>query len=82
MASCVRLHAACMLFRMATLPEFIERIGDNAAAELFGVKVRTIESWRRRERFPRVEQARVIVTRTRNEVDYAGIFGADEQEAA
>lgn len=67
---------------MATLPEYIERIGDSAAADLFGVKTRTIESWRRRERFPRVEQARLIVARTNNEVDYAGIFGADEQEAA
>lgn len=67
---------------MLTLPEFIERIGDEAAATLFEAKLRTVQSWRRRERFPRAEQARIIVQRAAGEVDYEGIFGAGAGRAA
>lgn len=60
---------------MATLSEFIVEIGDVAASRLFGVKLRTIQSWRRRERYPRPDQAHEIVRLAGGKVDYAGIFG-------
>lgn len=59
---------------MLTLPQFIEKVGDQAAADLFGVERRTVESWRRRERFPRVEMSRYIVKVTNGEVSYVGIY--------
>lgn len=58
-----------------SLPDFIARLGDEKAAELFGVKLRTVQSWRRRERMPRAEQARRIICAADGEVSYAGIFG-------
>lgn len=58
-----------------TLTDLLIELGDSAAAELFGVKVRTIQSWRRGERYPRPEQAWVIVARSEGRVDYAGIYG-------
>lgn len=58
------------------LPEYIQAVGDAAAAEKFGVKPRTAASWRRRERFPRPEQAEMIV-RT-SPVTYAGIYGNED----
>lgn len=60
-----------------SLPDFIAEIGDERAAELFDVTVRTAQSWRRRERYPRPIQARLIVARSDGRVDYAGIFGED-----
>lgn len=62
-----------------SLPEFIESVGDEAAAELFGAKVRTVQSWRRRERYPRPEQARQIVEATGGAVDFAGIFAGEAE---
>lgn len=73
---------------MSTLPEFIAEIGDPAAADLFSVPVRTIASWRRRERTPRPAQAQQIVERTQGRVTFEGIFGpapdpsSSQQEAA
>lgn len=58
-----------------TLSAFIRELGDQAAADLFGVKVRTVQSWRRLERYPRPEQSWVIVAKSEGRVDYAGIFG-------
>lgn len=60
------------------LAEFIEQVGDPAAARLFGVEERTVASWRRGERTPRKETAKIIVDRS--PVTYAGIFG--EERAA
>lgn len=62
---------------MATLPEFISEIGDEAAADLFGVQPRTARSWRTRDRYPRQQQAPMIVERTKGRVDYAGIYAPD-----
>lgn len=63
-----------------SLPDYILKVGDEAAAASFGVKVRTVQSWRRRDRYPRVEQAREIVRLTRGEVDFSGIFGDETVE--
>lgn len=63
-----------------SLPEYIARVGDVAAANLFGVKRRTVESWRRGERVPRPSQANKIVRLTGGEVDFSSIYR--KQEAA
>lgn len=65
-----------------SLPEFIESVGDDEAARLFGIKRRTAESWRRRERYPKVASAPRIIEATRGRVDYAGIYGPAKQDAA
>lgn len=62
-----------------TLVEFIQKKGDAACAELFGVKLRTIGSWRRLERMPRPAQARRIVEVTGGAVSMAGIYAAAER---
>jgi len=62
------------------LVEFIEQQGDEACAALWNVKLRTVQSWRRGERTPRKELAKVIVDRS--PVTYAGIYQMPESEAA
>lgn len=47
------------------LTDFIELVGDEAAAELFDAKVRTVASWRRGERVPRPAQAIYIAEKTK-----------------
>lgn len=47
-----------------TLPQYLDQLGDEAASILFGVKPRTILSWRRGDRIPRPKQARVIVKKS------------------
>ena len=65
-----------------SLPELITELGDEAAADLFGVKLRTVQSWRRRERYPRAGQARLIVARSGGRTDFAGIFDSPPSEPA
>lgn len=63
-----------------SLPDFIAKIGDESAVELFGAKLRTVQSWRRRERYPRPDQARRIVAASGGEVSYAGIFSEPQKQ--
>jgi len=68
-----------------TLPEFIEMVGDQAAADLFGVKKRTAQSWRLRSRFPRPEQSNRIVEKTAwhecGPVTHKGIYSMKDSAA-
>lgn len=64
------------------LPDFIRTHGDDRCAELFGVKPRTVASWRRRENFPRAQKALEIVEKTDGLVSLAGIYGASLQQVA
>lgn len=66
------------MYRMR-LTEYIKQVGDEAAAQLFEVKIRTAASWRRRERMPRPEQARRIVERSPVTMD--GIYELGEEAA-
>lgn len=61
-----------------TLPEYIADLGDEAAAQLFDVRVRTVQSWRRRERYPRPEQAERIVRLSNGKVNYEGVYAPSE----
>lgn len=55
------------------LSEYISQQGDEKCAKLFGVPVRTIRSWRLKERRPRPAQAAVIVKKS--PVTHEGIYG-------
>jgi hypothetical protein len=46
------------------LAEYIRQIGDEAAAKLLEVNVRTVRSWRYKSRWPRRKTAQRIVRRT------------------
>ena len=48
-----------------TLKKYIEKHGDKACADLFNVKIRTIQSWRLGDRFPYREKALEIVLKTK-----------------
>ena len=58
------------------LKTYLKHVGDNEAARLFGVKPRTILSWRLGERRPRPTHAARIVKVTQGEVSYEGIYAA------
>lgn len=56
------------------LSTYIEQIGDERAAKLFDVSVRTAASWRRRERKPRPKQVPKIIKATKGELSYESIY--------
>lgn len=64
------------------LPDYITKLGDEAFADLVGIKGRTAASWRRRERFPRAMKAREIVKLTRGEVSFAEVYAPSKEERA
>ena len=62
-----------------TLPKFIEEIGEAEAARIGQVKPRTIQAYRRRERYPRPEIAeRFVATGL---VDWEGIYAPENHVA-
>ena len=58
------------------LNEYIEMVGNEAAAKIFGVSVRRVVSWRLEYRFPRPEMALEIERMTHGKVTYKEIYGA------
>jgi len=56
------------------LSSYIEQLGDEEAAKRFGVKKRTVASWRRRERKPRPKQVPKIIKAAKGELSYEGIY--------
>jgi hypothetical protein len=59
---------------MMNLPDYIKKHGDEKCAAIFRSKVRTVGSWRRRERYPRPEKAREMVIASEGELTMSGIF--------
>lgn len=59
-----------------TLPQFIESVGDEAAARLFEAELRTVQSWRRRERLPRPEKAQRMVALSDGRLTMESIYVA------
>ncbi len=58
------------------LNDWISNVGGvNKAAEILKERPRTVYSWRRMDRVPTLAAALNIVIRTRNIVDYNGIYG-------
>jgi hypothetical protein len=62
-----------------TLCEFITAHGDDVVAGWCGVKARTAGSWRRGERLPRPEKARVLVGKSQGRLTMVDIYGASEE---
>ena len=58
------------------LKTFIEKVGDAKAAKLFGVKPRTVMSWRLGDRTPRPKHAKTIVANS--PVTMNGIYGTSK----
>jgi DNA-binding transcriptional regulator YdaS (Cro superfamily) len=56
------------------LAVYIHCVGDQAAAQLFGVTLRAASSWRRMERAPSPQQALKIVELSEGKVDWKGIY--------
>ena len=56
------------------LRDYIQEHGDGRCAELFGVEVRTIESWRRGEREPRTTKAVEIAKKTDGAVSFVECY--------
>lgn len=67
---------------MFTLSDWIEDLGDAAAAELFGVTLRRVQSWRRGERLPRPGKAKDLIELSNGRLDYSGIYEASPMRAA
>lgn len=65
-----------------TLPEFIAHLGDEVAAKLFDTELRTVQSWRRRERHPRPRQAQQMVAAASGRLTMQGIYGDDTTSIA
>jgi hypothetical protein len=77
---CIRARFVYSVGHMK-LHEFIEQVGDESAAIIFGVKVRTAKSWRLQDRTPRPTQAREIVKITKGKVSLEEIFAEARQVA-
>lgn len=56
------------------LAVFIQKHTDEVAAQLFGVKKRTVSSWRRLERAPAPSQSLKIIEKTEGKIDWEGIY--------
>jgi len=59
---------------MMTLKQFIEEKGEEYCANLFGRKVRTIQSWRRNEGAPTRKKALEIIAKTNGALNLQGIY--------
>lgn len=57
-----------------TLCQYIVEVGDQAAVKAFGVKLRTVQSWRRGERVPRPSQVPRIIAGSGGRVGPSGIY--------
>ncbi|MEQ5770030.1 hypothetical protein NFH98_20880 [Halomonas sp. H33-56] len=57
------------------LNDWIDEFGLEGAAALLKEKPRTVYSWYRFQKAPRLASALNIVVRTRGRVDYNGIYG-------
>src|SRR5690554_1818601 len=72
---CVISHSGTSLKQVTmTLPEYIEQVGDAAAARLFRVKPRTAMAWRLGERHPRPAKAAEIVRVLGGAVTFEGCY--------
>ena len=61
-----------------TLPEFIAEIGDVEISQQLKTPLRTVQSWRRRERRPRPAQAQELIRISNGRLDFDSIYAAVE----
>ncbi len=58
------------------LKDYLKKVGDEQAAQVLGVKQRTVQAWRLGQRLPRTKAARQIVERTGGAVTLDEIYKA------
>lgn len=58
-----------------TLAEFISELGDAEFSRRLKTPIRTVQSWRRRERLPRPAQAQEIIELAAGRLDFESIYG-------
>jgi hypothetical protein len=63
------------------LQDYIAAKGDTACAELWGFTARAVAAWRRGERTPDVESARIIISRT-DGLTWDSIYGTVATDSA
>lgn len=61
------------------LPTYIQALGDEEAAKLFGVKERTAQAWRYGYRRPRPKKALEVEKLTRGKVTFSEIYSETPQ---
>lgn len=66
-------HATCTV-RGMNLSEFIDAIGDEQAAKLFGITRRAAQSYRLGTRRPRPEVAQRMVDKSKGRLTHASIY--------
>lgn len=64
------------------LPAYIEAHGDEKAAAIFGVKERTVASWRRGERWPRPATWREVVEKSGGKVTLSDLLAGPQPARA
>lgn len=57
-----------------TLQKYIERYGDAVCSEKWGIKLRTVAAYRRRERFPSRRVAIFLIENSDGELSMEGVF--------
>tara|TARA_R100000995_G_scaffold73218_1_gene42008 strand:+ start:224 stop:571 length:348 start_codon:yes stop_codon:yes gene_type:complete len=62
-----------------TLKKYIEFIGIEPAAELFGCSTHAAKAWRYGNRQPSIEQAKKIIKASNGKLDFEAIFGSIEE---
>ena len=62
---------------ITSLPQYIASLGDVVFAQRYCVKERTAASWRRRERYPRPEQAHELIERSGGELTMDIIYAKE-----
>ena len=65
-----------------SLVDFINALGDEKAATMFGVKPRTIQSWRRAERMPRTRDIPLLIERSGGRLTHASFFAPVHEHVA
>jgi hypothetical protein len=58
-----------------SLPEFIAELGDDEISSRMRTPVRTVQSWRRRERRPRPAQAEELIRISEGRLNFDSIYG-------
>lgn len=71
---------------MQTLPKFIKAVGIPEFADQMGIKLRTVISWSRQDRWPNKPNSDQIIELAKNSpygpIDYNGIFASEEDPFA
>lgn len=60
-----------------SLSAFIAELGDTEISRRLGVPLRTVQSWRRRERTPRPQQAKALIDLAEGRLSFESVYLPD-----